>query len=132
MRTLVSFAADSSDFVYSDVLDGTEYRLRFWWSERGKAWHFDILEPDETPIVCGVRLVVYWPLLYRHSDARLPLGQLLCVDTQTTINDITRQAELGDDVRGGRCRIVYLTKDDVDALEATVRPSFISSIEIGT
>ncbi len=130
MRTVISFASSSADFEYADDFDGTEYRLRFWWSERAKAWHMDVKESDGTVIVQGIRLVVLWSLLLRHTDSRLPTGQFVCVDTQSTIEDITHQAEFGDDTRDGRVKIVYLTTEEVAALPGTEVVDYIVRVTI--
>jgi hypothetical protein len=130
MRTVISFASSSSQFEYSDDFDGTEYRLRFWWSERAKAWHMDVMTSDGTPIIQGVRLVVMWSLFLRHTNDSLPSGQFVCVDTQSAIEDITHQAEFGDDTRGGRVKIIYMTAEEVDAIEPSSRIQYVVSVTI--
>lgn len=62
-------------------MDGREYTLRFAWNERAERWSLDILDADEVPLVCSIRLVSNWPLLrYYQWDTRLPPGELMVVD----------------------------------------------------
>lgn len=63
-------------------LDGATYTLELRWNERAGAWSLTVRDVAETVLAAGLRLVVDVPLLARHTDARLPRGQFLCVDTQ--------------------------------------------------
>lgn len=35
----------------------TEFRLRFWWSEKERIWYMDLLSEDRSPIVLGKAVV---------------------------------------------------------------------------
>lgn len=85
-------------------LDGRDYLLRFAFNEREAAWRLSILEPDETPLLLGLKLVANWPLLrHYHHDPRLPPGELMVVDLtgEATVPGLD---ELGE---GKRCELTY-------------------------
>lgn len=127
MLTLPTFADSSAAYQYVVDIDGTSYRLRFRWLERAKAWYMDILEPDGTEVLTGVRMVVTWSLTYRHDEESLPTGALVLVDTSLKQADIVHQAELGDERTLERCRLVYITLDEIEAaLPASDSPYVVS------
>jgi hypothetical protein len=61
-------------------LDGVQYTMRLLWSERGQAWHLDLGDVENTPILSGLRLVTGFPLLYRFHYLAVPPGELYFVD----------------------------------------------------
>jgi hypothetical protein len=99
-----SLAATVTYFDQLTPLEGTEYLLRFLWSQRESAWYLNFYDQDSNPIAVGLRLNVSVSLLRRFRDARLPPGVLFCADMTGQNLDIQTQGELG-----ARVLLVYQT-----------------------
>ena len=69
------------DFIQQADLDGSTYSLRFRWNGDSGGWYLDILAADKTPILCGSRLVVNFPIGSRFRDLGLPPGRIFALDT---------------------------------------------------
>lgn len=90
------------------VLDGTEYTLDFRWSQREAKWYLDLRDSAGAILIAAIKLVVNWPLLYRHHTVEgVPAGELLCADSRATPADPGLE-DLGDVVQ-----LVYGSADDV-------------------
>lgn len=106
-------AATSTYFDQLTQLDGVQYLLNFWWSDRESAWYLGIYDQDENPLALGVRLNVSWLLLRRFTNTALPPGALFCLDTSGTDTDIAVPSDLGQ-----RVLFMYVTADDVAVVQA--------------
>lgn len=102
-------AADSRYWDQLTQLDGREYLLRFFWSERESCWYLSVYDQDEHPLALGVKLVVGWPILKRFIDARLPPGLLMVADLSNTSRELEQPEDL---LPTGRCPLLYMTADD--------------------
>ena len=93
--------AGDTRWTQRTALDGTDYLLTIYWSQREGAWLLDFCDANASPIVSGRKLVTNWPLLFGVLDARAPTGILAMVDTQG------EGADAGFADLGGRCVMVY-------------------------
>ena len=111
-------------FKYEISLDGVTYDLRIWWaSDRGgPRLDLGILGGDW--LAQGVRMVRFWPLLYRVRDIRRPPGDLYLVERTTNLanlGEITR-----DSLRDGVQRLTYVTRAEIQ----TIQPAADTSDEV--
>lgn len=101
-----------SDPFYEIVtaIEGVDYILDFRYNQREDCWYVDIKTIDDEDLAKGLKLVCNWPLLHQlHYETRLPTGELM-VTTDT--NDDSPPG-LEDMVEDGRCRLVYLTAEEL-------------------
>lgn len=68
-------------FKFQCDLDGQTYGLQFVWNERFGAWFMSIFDVNDNPLICGVRVVVDFPLAFRSTLAGLFPGMLIALDT---------------------------------------------------
>lgn len=54
-------------YFYFINLEGTSYKVEFYFIERSKSWVFDLSYADNTPIVLGEKLVPDYPMLLNHT-----------------------------------------------------------------
>ena len=109
---------DANDFVVSAMLDGNPYKLHYSWNDRVPQWTVDVLTNDNTEIVRGVPIVPNLPLFsfYRRQTG-LPPGELLAVVVNQDEDE--NQAVGRQDFLNGKFTMVYVPKDEVDAILET-------------
>ena len=110
MILLIDNATSSLYYTQGTTLEGTDYTLEFFWSEREGAWYMNIYDANSVQLAMGVRLVVDWPLLRRYVTTDLPPGLLFLNDTSGQGLDIQDPSDLGS-----RCQLTYITSDEFDA-----------------
>jgi len=91
-------------------LEGRDYLLVFDFREREGRWFLDLLDNEEEPLACGVKLVVGARLLRRKTDPRLPPGDFLVVDLEGQGRDP------GFGELGARFRLLYVPADELEEL----------------
>ncbi len=64
-------------------LSGRDFVLRFDWNQRDGHWFLGIYDPNGTPIITGLKLVVNWPLLGARTEPLRPPGDFAVIDTMT-------------------------------------------------
>lgn len=110
-----------SVWLQRTTLDGTDYILRFAWSQREGGWFLSIFTQDETPLLLSRRLTPGWPLLVNVRAAYRPPGELVLYDSAEPVNsgathpryaDVTDAgsgigAEPTFDGLGGRWQLLY-------------------------
>jgi len=97
----------SSCWTQRTALDGTDFVLRFDWSQRTGQWLLTVSDQDGVPIVSGRALTTGTLPLRGVRDSRRPKGELVIEDT-TQKNTL----DPAFDDLGGRFLLVY-----VDAAE---------------
>lgn len=105
----VPVAADLEYQALTVLLDSVEYVVELRWNARAAAWIFSLSTADGVRLVGGRRCAVGAPLLVRSADARLPLGELVAIDTSG------RDVEPGLGDLGRRVELVYLSPADLSA-----------------
>ena len=74
----------AADQWVTTVLDGTPYRLRVLWNERGGYFALSIYTPEDDAILENVKMVKNYGLIQRFADIRLPSGELYFVQDNGT------------------------------------------------
>ncbi len=97
-----------SDWTQRTALGGSDYLLRFRWSQRAGTWSLTLSDADGAPIVSGLALVCGVRLLERVADPRRPPGELLALDV-SGLND----ADPAWSDLGGRFALVYLEPEEL-------------------
>ena len=79
-------------FQYTTVIEDSTKLITLRWMDRTSSWYLDIKQEDLTPVVEGVKLVPYYPVLidYALSDSGIS-GYFLLVDSGSYISN-----KLGD------------------------------------
>lgn len=106
-------------------LDGVTYTLELRWNARAGSWSLSIATEVGDPIATGLVVVLNMPLGDRCTDARMPPGRLVALDTSGE----TRGP--GETDFGTRVQLYYLEAsevpaiedDDEDELQITILPS---------
>jgi hypothetical protein len=107
MSTLVlPVTAEAHAYEFSCTLEGRTYSFEFIWNDRSGAWFLTIRDTDGNDLAAGRRVVLGANLLGRSSNAALPPGVLLAVDTSRT------DTEAGRDDLGARVKIVYIESEE--------------------
>jgi hypothetical protein len=98
-----------ASYRFSTELAGDEFLIDVRWNSRDESWYLDVLLPDETLIMAGLR-VVLGALGIRYSDSRRPRGMLLAYDRSGEAR------EAGFDDIGERVVVLFFTVDELEAL----------------
>lgn len=85
-------------FSQRTVFGGSEFVLRFDWSERAQRWSLGIYDASEIPILTGSVLVQGLPITHRVRDSRFVNGDLFFLGRAESLE------ALGD----GSCSLVYM------------------------
>jgi hypothetical protein len=75
-------------FQYTTVIEDSNKLITLRWVDRTSSWYIDIKQEDLTPIVEGVRLVPYYPLLtdYALTSAGMT-GYFLLIDSGSYLSN---------------------------------------------
>ena len=93
------------------TLDEVTYTLEFRWNNRAGAWMMHITTEGGEPILMGTRIVIDMPLGKRSTDARMPKGVFIAVDTSERKQD-PGMSDLGD-----RVQLLYFTASELPITE---------------
>lgn len=107
MSVVIPFFNTESNFRQEIILDNESYLFDFTWNERSEQWSMSILQPDETPLIYGVKLVLAYSLLDQFEYLDLPPGEFYCVDTTGDEIEVNRD-NIGDTVE-----LVYIPEAEV-------------------
>lgn len=101
-----------SYFEYSFPLENDTKIFTFRWNNRELAWYFDIKQEDLTPIIRGVKLVAYYPLLADFALAESGItGYLTLVDSGNYASN--KLSELPENLpQYYRLFYTYVTEDE--------------------
>ena len=115
-------------FKYEISLDGVVCDLRIWWASDRGGPRLDLGIPGGDWLAQGVRMVRFWPLLYRVRDTRRPPGDLYLIErisSPASLQPITR-----DSLRNGVQRLTYVTRAEIleiqPAPDASLTPRFVA------
>ena len=104
------------------ALDGVDYLLTFYWTQRDGAWRLDVADQDGNPIATGRKLVCNWPILRGVLGTRASWGIAGVVDTFPPAGILAVIDTLGEDMDPGfndlgtRCVLLYGSLADWQAL----------------
>ena len=54
---------EEEDYSYTVTLEGEAYDLRIYYNTRMSKWFLDLVRDDGTPMVVGVGMEIYYPIL---------------------------------------------------------------------
>jgi hypothetical protein len=62
-------------------LDGVVFELTFSWNTREEVWMISVADADGVALASGVKIVVDWELFRSVSNADMPEGIMMALDT---------------------------------------------------
>lgn len=79
---------NDSYYEYRIALEDQARVITFRWQDRTSSWYLDINQDDLTPLILGIRIVPYYPILadYQLQDKGLN-GYFVLVDSGDFITD---------------------------------------------
>jgi len=93
----ITDAGTLGKFYFSVTLGSVDYQLAFHYNDRDAYWYFNVYDAArENLLRAGVRCVINTPLLRLLVDIRRPVGELVLLDTRTTLNSIAADPDLED------------------------------------
>lgn len=109
MATLeIPITLSDASFKIRTVLEGVQIFLRFDWNERDTKWQISIFDASENPLLYFIPMNVNTEILERFEIPGIPAGLLMLYDTSG------KNVEAGRDDLGDRCKLVYLTSDELE------------------
>lgn len=108
-------------FSYEISLDGITYDLRIWWAGDRGGPRLDLGLPGQAWIAQGIKMVRFWPLLYRVRDTRRPPGDLYLIERTTNLSSmrpITR-----DSLKSGVQILTYVPRGEILAIQPPANSS---------
>lgn len=102
-------------FSYEISLDGTIYDLRIWWAGDRGGPRLDLGLRGQAWIVQGVKMIRFWPLLYRVRDTRRPPGDLYLIERTSNLSSL--QPITRDSLKSGVQILTYLTRAEILAIQ---------------
>lgn len=100
---------DLPSFTEEVTLDSTPYILKFDYNSRDAAWFISFYSREQTPLVTGIKLILFSELISSYPDRGLPLGELWVLDP--TENQLPPGRE---DFTNGRLTLTYFTEVEIE------------------
>lgn len=77
-----------SYYEYRIALEDEARVVTFRWQDRTSSWYLDVKQDDLTPVVLGIKLVPYYPILADYQLQELGInGYFVLVDSGDFITD---------------------------------------------
>lgn len=113
MPLTIPLRKDLTHFDLEVALEGTTYRMFFYWNTRERFWYFDIFTEEDEPIITSIKFVIDAPLGRRTANPLRPPGVFIGVDTSGDridpgYNDDTQTSDLGD-----RVKLIYFESSEL-------------------
>ena len=89
-------------YDYQIALGSLTYRLVFRWRERTGSWYLSVYDSDDSALILNKRLVIDYPLLWRHTGRKPTGGYLILLDTDNA------KQECGFQDLGHRCKLCWI------------------------
>lgn len=96
-------------YTFEVTLANTNFKFGFEWNERAQFWTMDVMLPDGTPLAMGVKVCLGTSLIGRYKDARLPAGDIACLDTSG------QRIEPGFSDLGNRVLVMFIPNAEIVA-----------------
>jgi len=100
---------DLPSFIEEVTLDNTPYVLKFDYNSRVEAWYISFNNREQTPIVTGIKMVLFHELISEYPDRGLPPGELWVFDPTGGQNPPGRE-----DFVNGRLVLLYYTEEELE------------------
>lgn len=108
---ILPFEPSLPDQVLGLVLDNNRYLLHAYWNDRDPAWYLDITQPDATPILMGVKIVLGAYIGNICPQPPFSTGAFIAVDSTGAYK------EPGLDDLGTRVQVYYVPVLDLIGLQ---------------
>jgi hypothetical protein len=99
--SLINDTAQSC-FEETISIDNIYYKLRFQWNSRDTCWLLNISDVNDSPIICGIKLVINYELIRQYAASIMPSGYLFLLDLSGT----NAPCDFGS--LGSRCKLYYI------------------------
>ena len=107
---IIPFQNDLPSFSEEVTIDGIPYILDFSWNSRGEFWSMSIYNRDQTPLILGVKLVLFFGLINKFVDIGLPPGDIYVVDPSGNTE------KLNQNDFETRAYLIYLSENEIESL----------------
>jgi len=97
---------ENASFTQTIAIENATYKLRIYWNVRDEYWYFSLFLPDNTPVLCGIKMPVNYTLISSFFGKNVPRGDFMLFD-ESGNNEPCGRDELGD-----RCIFLYISSDD--------------------
>jgi hypothetical protein len=102
---------DAPSFKFSLVLSVNEYQLKLDWNSYGSFWSMAILDLDDEILLCGIKIVIGYPLLLQRGySTDLPSGDFWCIDT--SLESMFDEPGRYDFVKNRKLELIYIGDDE--------------------
>lgn len=109
MATLeIPIQVGDASFKIRTILEDIQLVMKFDWNGRDTKWNVSIYDTSENPLVLGLPLNINTELLARFEIVGLPPGLMMLFDSSG------KNEEAGRDDLGDRCKLIYLTSDELE------------------
>jgi hypothetical protein len=78
---IISTRTDTEYYSKRVELDGVIYELTFAWNTREEVWMLSVADADGVALASGVKVVVDYQLFQSVSNADMPAGTMMALDT---------------------------------------------------
>ncbi|ODN41076.1 phage baseplate plug family protein [Piscirickettsia litoralis] len=96
------------NYTQTTSLEGTAYQFDVRWNTRDETWRISIADTDGNPILSGLKLLPYSPLIQRYKIEGFIEGELMGINTTNEFEPPNRK-NLGSDFK-----LFYLSKDEIN------------------
>lgn len=110
MPFILETPEDQSDYEYSVTLGGLEYIIRITWNEVFNSWFMSIRNYAGDPVVLGVRIVSFQPLVNIYKSSNVPDGRIICVQNY----EGSWETPSRDSFTDGTHSLIYITEAELD------------------
>jgi hypothetical protein len=100
----IPLLSDTPHWEQTTTLDGTDYLLRFRYSQREQTYYVSLYLGNGTEIIKGQRMICNWPLFADCVDPNMPPGTFVLIPSDPTDESPPKLGDLGDN---RRCTLVY-------------------------
>lgn len=102
----IPLSSQLSHYKQTTSLEGTAYQFDVRWNTRDETWSISIADTDGNPILSGLKLLPYSPLIQRYKIEGFIEGELVGINTTNEFEPPNRD-NLGSDFK-----LFYLSKDE--------------------
>lgn len=102
---------DANDILTTATLDGTQYKIRMLYNDKGGFWTMSLRTTDNSSLLESVKCVPDYPLLVPYHQPGIPPGELMIVTMDSTIQTVSRS-----DFANSKTILCYITEAEINAV----------------
>jgi len=107
MTLLIPTSSAAPAYKFQIVLEDQAYNFVFKWNDTFDFWIFDIADVGGNEIVCGVKVILDYPLINRFANPLLPPGEIVAIDSTETL------LRVGRDDMGSKVNLYYFPASEL-------------------